>query len=121
MRQSRSRFRSLAPAGLAAAALAVAWSVTSLAQVPAGVTAYETQKCATCHAIAGKGGKLATALDGIGTKMKEADIRKWLTTPAEMEAKLAKKPTMPMSTFLKTHKLTDADVGALMAYMLSLK
>jgi len=41
MRQSRSRFRFLAFAGLAAAVLAVVWSVTSLAQAPAGVTAYE--------------------------------------------------------------------------------
>jgi mono/diheme cytochrome c family protein len=90
-------------------------------KVAAGQQAYETQKCATCHAIAGKGGKLASALDGIGGKLKEADIRKWLTTPAEMEATLPKKPTMPMSTYLKTHKLTDADVDALVAYMLSLK
>lgn len=91
------------------------------AKVAAGQKAYATINCATCHAIAGKGGKLSTALDGIGGKMTEADIRKWLTAPAEMEAKLPKKPAMPMSTYLKTHKLTDADVDALTAYMLSLK
>ena len=91
------------------------------AKVAAGVTAYDAVKCGTCHQIKGVGGKLSTALDGVGGKLSEADIRKWLTTPAVMEAKLPKKPTMPMSTYLKSHKLSDADVDALTAYMLSLK
>jgi len=90
-------------------------------KVAAGQLAYTAQKCATCHAIKGQGGKLAAALDGVGTKLKDADIRKWLTVPAEMEAKLTPKPKMPMSTFMKTHKLTDADVDALTAYLLTLK
>jgi hypothetical protein len=38
-----------------------------------------------------------------------------------MEKSLAKKPSMPMSSYLKTNKLTDADVDALMAYMATLK
>ena len=90
-------------------------------KVEAGKKAYETLKCGTCHAIKGTGGKLASALDGVGAKLPEADIKKWLTNPAEMEAKLPKKPTMPMSAYLKTHKLIDPDVDALVAYMLSLK
>ena len=91
------------------------------AKVAAGVKVYDTVKCGTCHQIKGAGGKLSTALDGVGGKLSEADIRKWLTSPAEMEAKLPKKPTMPMSTYLKSHKLSDADVDAVTAYMLSLK
>lgn len=91
------------------------------AKVAAGQKAYAATKCDTCHSIAGKGGKLSTALDGVGGKMTEADIRKWLTTPAEMETKLPKKPAMPMSTYLKTHKVTPADIDALTAYMMSLK
>jgi mono/diheme cytochrome c family protein len=90
-------------------------------KIEAGKTAYDTQKCATCHAIQGVGGKLSTDLSTVGAKFTEADIKKWLTTPAEMEAKLAKKPVMPMSVYQKSHKLTDADVDALVAYMLSLK
>lgn len=90
-------------------------------KVEAGQKVYDTQKCATCHAIKGTGGKLSTALDGVGGKLSEADIRKWLTDPASMEAKLPKKPTMPMSTYLKSHKLNDPDVDALVAYMMSLK
>ena len=89
--------------------------------VAAGQKVYETQKCSTCHQIKGQGGKLSTALDGVGTRTSEADIRKWLTTPAEMEAKLKTKPKMPMSTFLKSHKLSVEDVNGLVAYMLSLK
>lgn len=91
------------------------------AKVAAGKKVYDTQKCATCHAIGGAGGKLASALDGVGKKLSEADIKKWLTNPAELEAKLPAKPKMPMSTWMKTHKQTDADIDALVAYMLSLK
>jgi mono/diheme cytochrome c family protein len=91
------------------------------AKVAAGIRVYDTVKCGTCHQIKGVGGKLSTALDGVGGKLSEADIRKWLTNPTEMEAKLPKKPTMPMSTYLKSHKLSDADLDAVAAYMLSLK
>jgi mono/diheme cytochrome c family protein len=90
-------------------------------KVEAGKAAFETQKCGTCHAIAGKGGKLASPLDGVGKKLTEADLKKWLTAPAEMEAKLPKKPPMLMSTAMKSKKLTEADVDALVAYMLTLK
>ena len=93
------------------------------AKVDAGKAAYTAQKCATCHSIKGVGAgpKVGSALDGVGTKLPSADIKKWLTVPAEMEAKLAKKPMVTMSGYLKTHKLTDADVEGLLAYMLSLK
>jgi len=90
-------------------------------KIEAGQAAFETQKCGVCHAVAGKGGKLASALDGVGKKLTEADLKKWLTEPAEMEKKLPTKPKMPMSTAMKSKKLTDADVNALVAYMLTLK
>jgi len=64
------------------------------AQIAAGKKAFEAQKCGTCHQIAGTGGKAGSVLDGVGKKLTEADIRKWLTTPAEMESKLPKKPTV---------------------------
>lgn len=91
------------------------------AKVAAGQKVYDTEKCNTCHQIKGVGGKLSTALDTVGSKVSEADIRTWLTTPAVMEAKLPKKPAMPMSVYLKSHKLAAADIDALTAYMLSLK
>lgn len=91
-------------------------------KVDDGKAAYAANKCATCHAIGGAGGKFASALDGVGAKMKAEEIKKWLNDPAAMEAKLEKKPKMLMSaspTF-KTKKLTPADVDNLTAYMLSL-
>jgi len=91
------------------------------AKIAAGKAAYATQKCSTCHIIEKAGGKTASALDGIGAKMKEEDIRKWMTATAEMEAKLAKKPAMSMATWMKTHKLSDADVAGITAYLFSLK
>jgi hypothetical protein len=111
----------MAVLGIVCVGVAVLAQAPDPAKVTAGQKAYATVKCDTCHSIAGKGGKLSTALDGIGGKMSEADIRKWLAAPAELEAKLPKKPAMPMSVYLKSHKLTDADVDALTAYMLSLK
>ncbi len=107
--------------GAAMATAVLAAQTPDPAKVAAGMKVYETQKCSTCHAIKGQGGKLSTALDGIGGKLSAADIKKWLTNPAEMEAKLTTKPKMPMSTYMKSHKLSDADVEALTAYMMSLK
>jgi mono/diheme cytochrome c family protein len=92
------------------------------AKVEAGKKAYETQKCSTCHVIAGKGTKgVGSVLDGIGAKLTAPDLKKWFTETAAMEAKLAKKPVVKMSDYLKLHKLADADVEALVAYMQSLK
>ena len=70
--------------------------------------------------IAGKGNKIGK-LDGVATKLSAADIKKWLTDPLEMEKKLEKPPKVKMSSKAKQMKLTDADVEALVAYMLTLK
>jgi mono/diheme cytochrome c family protein len=91
------------------------------AKIAAGKTVYTTQKCSTCHMIGNAGSKMASSLDGVGGKMKEDDLKKWLTATAEMEAKLPKKPTASMAAWMKTHKLSDADVSALVAYLASLK
>jgi len=89
------------------------------AKIAAGKKAFDTQKCGTCHKLGGKGGTMASSLDGVGKKLSEADIKKWLTAPAEMEAKLPAKPKVSMAATAK--KLTPADVDALVAYMASLK
>jgi len=86
-----------------------------------GKKVYDAKQCSLCHAIKGAGGKMSTDLTNIATKLKAEDIKKWLTDAATMEKALAKKPSMPMSTYLKNKKLTDADVDALMAYMATLK
>jgi cytochrome c553 len=86
-----------------------------------GKKVYDAKKCSLCHTISGAGGKMSTDLTNIATKLKAEDIKKWLTDAVTMEKSLAKKPSMPMSSYLKTNKLTDADVDALMAYMATLK
>jgi mono/diheme cytochrome c family protein len=90
------------------------------AKVKAGMALYATLKCSTCHSIAGEGNK-RYPLDGVGSKMSEADIRLWMTAPADMEAKLKEPPRLKMSTAMRSKKMTDADVDAVVAYMLSLK
>ena len=106
-----------------ATALALAWYTTApLAaagqDVKRGAEVFAAQKCGVCHAIAGKGGK-SSPLDGIGAKMSADDIRKWITSPAEMtaKAKSTKKPPMPA----KWANLPAADLDALVAYLASLK
>jgi mono/diheme cytochrome c family protein len=91
------------------------------AKVEAGKALFTAQKCSTCHKVGDVGGKLASDLSAVGAKLSDGDIRKWLTKTAEMEAKLETKPKAPMSGFMKTHKLSDADVDALAAYLGSLK
>jgi mono/diheme cytochrome c family protein len=86
-----------------------------------GQKVYAASKCATCHAIAGVGGKIASPLDKVGSKLSAAELKMWLTDPAAMEAKLKAKPKMSMAPFMKKLNLSDADVAALVAYMQSLK
>src|SRR5262245_33828086 len=58
-----------------------------------GKKLYATYKCDKCHTIAGKGTKKPNGeLDSVGAKLTPADIKKWLTAPAEMEAKLKTPP-----------------------------
>ena len=56
-------------------ALAVLMPVHALAQaekIDAGKKVYTAQKCQTCHAIGGTGGKMSSALDGVGSKLTAA-------------------------------------------------
>jgi mono/diheme cytochrome c family protein len=81
-----------------------------------GEKVYADQKCSLCHSIAGKGNAKG-ALDGVGTKLSEADIRAWITDAAAMTTKTGatRKPTM------KQYSLAKDDVDALVAYLTSLK
>jgi mono/diheme cytochrome c family protein len=107
-----------------ALALAVAPATASRAaaqddvQIKKGAEVYTAQKCQTCHAIAGKGGK-ASPLDGVGAKLSAADIREWITHPADMTAKTksTKKPPMPA----KWASMPAAELDPLVAYLSSLK
>jgi len=87
--------------------------------VQAGKELYAGKTCARCHMVGGRGYK-AGKLDGVAKRMSADDMRKWLTAPADMEAKLDQKPKVRMSSRKKMH-LTDADVSALVAYLMTLK
>ena len=86
--------------------------------VKKGQQVYAAQKCSTCHAIAGKGGK-ANPLDGVGAKLSADDTKQWIVEPIAMAKKAGstKKPPMPK----KYDKLPAADIDAMVAYMQSLK
>jgi mono/diheme cytochrome c family protein len=101
---------------------ALSLAAPALAQDAAkGKQAYDaaTPKCKVCHSIAGEGNAKGS-LDGIGSKLKAEEIKAWMRTPKEMadKAKATRKPPMPAYT---PEKLSDADLEALTAYLLSLK
>src|SRR6516225_8235510 len=72
-----------------------------------GEKVYADQKCSLCHSIAGKGNAKG-ALDGVGSKLSESDIRAWLTDAAGMTTKTGatRKPAM------KQYSLPKDDVDA---------
>jgi len=85
-------------------------------KIAAGKALYEKQSCQKCHQIDGKGSKISP-LDGVGSKLSAEQIKQWLVDPDTMTAKLPKKPAVKM----KKVELPEADIDALVAYMLSLK
>jgi mono/diheme cytochrome c family protein len=87
------------------------------AQVQRGIAVYKAQKCNLCHTIAGEGKKTGTTLDGVGTKLSDAEIREWMLHPkdAAAKAKSTKKPVMKDYS-----KLPPADLDAIVAYMKTL-
>lgn len=95
----------------------VAGPVAQAEKIEAGKKVYAAQKCSTCHAIAGTGSKMSSALDGVGSKLGAAEIKAWITDPDPLTAKLTTKPKIKM----KKYTLPDADLDALVTYLLSLK
>jgi mono/diheme cytochrome c family protein len=102
----------------AAAALVLGLAAPLLAQDAArGAEVYTEQKCKLCHSIDGTGNKKGP-LDKVGSELGEEEIRAWMVTPDEMAAETGKdrKPKMK-----KYDKLSEEDMNALVAYMLSQK
>ena len=87
-------------------------------KVDEGKQLFTSKQCTMCHQVAGKGNK-ANPLDGVGSKLTAADMKKWLTKPEEMEAKLDHKPPLKMSS--KKLNLKNEEVDALIAYLQTLK
>jgi cytochrome c2 len=106
-------------------ALAVAgharFAGVAYAQTPTaadGQALFTKAGCPKCHQVAGKGNKMFP-LDKVGGKLTAAEMRLWLTKPAEMEAKLPKPPTLKMSA--QKYNFKAAEIDALLAYLQSLK
>jgi cytochrome c2 len=78
-----------------------------------GKDVYAKQNCKVCHSIA-KVGNPKTPLDGVGAKLTEDQLTKWIRTPKDMDPKTLMTP-YPAS------KISDADLANLVAYLLSLK
>jgi cytochrome c2 len=79
--------------------------------VAKGRELFNTQKCTMCHQAEGKG-NAHQPLDGVGSKLKPEEIKKWITSPKEMKA----------DSKMKSYaSLPAADVDALVAYVSSLK
>ena len=105
---------------VATAALALcAWVVPAYAQdakAQKGLKVYTDQKCSVCHSIGGHGNPKG-ALDDVGTKLTEDQIRQWIVDAKSMteKTKAARKPAM------KQYNLPKEDVDALVAYLMTLK
>jgi len=87
-------------------------------QVDAGKQLFTSKGCTKCHQVAGRGNK-TNVLDGVASKVSAAEMKRWLTNPAEMEAKLDHKPKIKMSS--KKAPLTNPEIDALVAYLETLK
>ena len=87
-------------------------------QAETGKQLFSSKQCVKCHQVEGRGNK-ANKLDGVASKVSADDMKKWLTNPKEMEAKLDHKPKITMSS--KKAPLSTAEVDALVAYLQTLK
>ena len=88
------------------------------ALITEGRKVYDQQKCATCHQIA-KRGNSRFPLDGVGSKLTQDQLRRWMTDTAEMEAALPRLPAIRMSEV--KFRLSARELDALVAYLASLK
>jgi mono/diheme cytochrome c family protein len=106
----RKRAWMLSMLALAIGAPALAQSRPDAKRIERGTAVYREQKCQACHSIAGAGNK-RYPLDGVGSRLTEEEIRKWIVAPREMNPRVAK----------RAYKLPQEDLDALVEYMKSLR
>lgn len=70
-----------------------------------------TTVCIACHAVAGKGGAVGPALDGVATRKSPAELDRWLADPTAVKPGTAM-PRLPMD---------EPTRAALVAWLSSLK
>ena len=98
-------------------ALAGTAAAQDAAKIEKGKQVYAAQKCQVCHSIAGVGNRKG-ALDDVGTRLKEGDIRQWIIAAPEMAAKTKAERKPPMKSY---STLAKDDLDSLVAYLASLK
>ncbi len=87
------------------------------AQAPAdtlvarGKEVYRQQRCRVCHSIEGDGNR-RWPLDGVGSRLDDEALRKWIVAPQEMQPGIRKRAY---------DRLPATDVDALVAYLKTLK
>ena len=82
-----------------------------------GEEVYTSQKCSVCHSVDGKGNK-KYPLDGVGSRLSQADIREWLLNPDAQQARKGGRPLMRMPSY---RSVPAEEVDALVGYVSSLK
>lgn len=97
--------------------LALALPAAAQDKIDKGKQVYAAQKCQACHSVAGVGNKKG-ALDDVGTKLKEDEIRQWIVAAPDMAAKAKADRKPPMKAYTT---LSKDDLDALVAYLASLK
>ena len=86
-------------------------SAQAAGEAALGEKVYSAKRCAACHVIQGKGGKLGPPLSSIASKRDEQWLKAFLKDPKAIN------PESKMSRF----KGTDEELEALVAYLLTLK
>jgi mono/diheme cytochrome c family protein len=108
--------RSIGVLALVSSLIMASASTLSAQTVDEGIKVYTAQKCRLCHSVGGVGNQKG-ALDDVGARLTEAEIREWITHPVEMAAKtksIRKPPMKPLS-------LSAAQLDSLVMYLLTLK
>ena len=95
----------------------IALGMVSVSAQGKGEQVYAAQKCATCHALDGKG-MAKGPLDGVGSKLTADEIREWIVNPAEMTKKHNATRKPPMRAY---PKLPKEDLDALVTFLASKK
>jgi len=95
----------------AIAALSGCMSAAPANGAQAGEKVYDEQKCRLCHSIGGAGNR-RNPLDGVGSRLDDESIRKWIVAPQEMKPGVKKKAYSD---------LPAEQIDALVAYLKSLQ
>ena len=104
---------------LIASLVVMLWAVAQDQEtIDRGRKVYTEQKCSTCHQIGGQGNK-AFPLDGVGARLSDVELRRWLTNTREMEDAQPTRPAIRMSS--RRYNLDEHELAAIVAYLRTLK